>query len=186
MTLSLDLNVFTWTQNCAKYISLFSVIMKIHCISYYAAFTYYSEDWAHYILNSFKKYLFILCIWVHHCSLQTHLKRASDPIADGCEPPCGCWELNSGPLKEQSVLLTAEPSPQPHFYLFLRVIFIPSKLERWNLCPSKGLYTTYKTSGFPSSLFLLWYKPLITHFILVGLREEKDCCEHLGCSEYHK
>ncbi|KRY65434.1 hypothetical protein T4D_8955 [Trichinella pseudospiralis] len=21
---------------------------------------------------------------------------------DGCEPPCGCWELNSGPLEEQS------------------------------------------------------------------------------------
>jgi hypothetical protein len=28
---------------------------------------------------------------------------------DGCEPPCGCWELNSGPLEEQSVLLTTEP-----------------------------------------------------------------------------
>ena len=31
-------------------------------------------------------------------------KRASDPITDGCEPPCGCWELNSGPLEEQLVL----------------------------------------------------------------------------------
>jgi hypothetical protein len=29
-----------------------------------------------------------------------------------CEPPCGCWELNSGPLEEQSALLTAEPSLQ--------------------------------------------------------------------------
>ena len=37
-------------------------------------------------------------------------KRASDPITDGCEPPCGCWELNLGHLEEQSVL-TAEPSP---------------------------------------------------------------------------
>jgi hypothetical protein len=27
--------------------------------------------------------------------------------------------LNSGPLEEQSVLLTAEPSLQPHFGLFL-------------------------------------------------------------------
>ena len=27
-----------------------------------------------------------------------------DPITDGCEPPCACWELNSGPLKEQLVL----------------------------------------------------------------------------------
>ena len=40
-------------------------------------------------------------------------KRAPDLITDGCEPPCGCWELNSGPLEEQSVLLTAEPSLQP-------------------------------------------------------------------------
>jgi hypothetical protein len=32
----------------------------------------------------------------------------------GCEPPCSCWELNSGPLEEQSVLLTSEPFFQPH------------------------------------------------------------------------
>jgi hypothetical protein len=38
-----------------------------------------------------------------------HQKRASDPITDGCEPPRGCWEWNSGPLEEQSVLLTTEP-----------------------------------------------------------------------------
>jgi hypothetical protein len=25
-------------------------------------------------------------------------KRESHPSIDGCEPPCGCWELNSGPL----------------------------------------------------------------------------------------
>jgi hypothetical protein len=54
--------------------------------------------------------LFILCIRVHSCSLQKQQKSSSDPITDGCEPPCGCWELNSGPLEEQSVLLTAEPS----------------------------------------------------------------------------
>jgi hypothetical protein len=40
-------------------------------------------------------------------------KRESDPSTDGCEPQCGCWELNSGPLEEQSVLLTIEPSLQP-------------------------------------------------------------------------
>jgi hypothetical protein len=59
-------------------------------------------------------YLFILCIRVHHhCSLQTHQKRVPDPITDGYDPPCGCWDLNSGPLEEQSVLLTAEPSLWP-------------------------------------------------------------------------
>ena len=31
-------------------------------------------------------------------------KSSSDPITDGCEPPCGAWKLNSGHLKEQSVL----------------------------------------------------------------------------------
>ena len=39
--------------------------------------------------------------------------KASDLIIDGHEPPCGCWELNSGLLEKQSVLLTAEPSLQP-------------------------------------------------------------------------
>jgi hypothetical protein len=40
-----------------------------------------------------------------------------------CEPSCGCWDLNSGPSEEQSVLLTAEPSLLPHFFIFLLVIF---------------------------------------------------------------
>ena len=44
--------------------------------------------------------------------LQTHQKRALDPITDGSEAPCGCWDLNSGPMEEQSVLLTAEPALQ--------------------------------------------------------------------------
>jgi hypothetical protein len=38
---------------------------------------------------------------------------ALDPITDDFKPPYGCWELISGPLEEQSVLLTAEPSLQP-------------------------------------------------------------------------
>ena len=47
---------------------------------------------------------------------QAILKKALDLITDGCEPRCGCWELNSGPSEEQAVLLIAESSPQP-FYL---------------------------------------------------------------------
>ena len=37
-------------------------------------------------------------------------KMALGPITDGCEPPHGCWKLNSGPLEEQSMYLAAEPS----------------------------------------------------------------------------
>ena len=44
--------------------------------------------------------------------LQTLQKRASDFVTDGCEPPCGCWDLNSGPLEEQLALLTTEPAHQ--------------------------------------------------------------------------
>jgi hypothetical protein len=55
-------------------------------------------------------FLYILFIIIHCSCLQTHQKRASDLITDGCESPCGCWDLNSGPLEEQSVFLTAEPS----------------------------------------------------------------------------
>ena len=51
-------------------------------------------------------------------------KRAPDLIPDGCEPPCGCWELNSGPLEEQSVLLTSEPSLQPPLELFFETFLI--------------------------------------------------------------
>jgi hypothetical protein len=43
--------------------------------------------------------------------------RASD--SEGCEPPCGCRELNSGPLEEQSVLLTTEPFLQPDLFIII-------------------------------------------------------------------
>jgi hypothetical protein len=58
-----------------------------------------------------KIYLFYLYEYI--LAVFRHQRRASDPITDGCEPPCGCWDLNSGPLEEQLVLLTAEPSLQP-------------------------------------------------------------------------
>ena len=70
-------------------------------------------------LSSFfflKIYLFY--VYEYTVAVFRHQKRASDPITDGCELPCGCWELNSGSLEEQSVLLTAEPSLQPNIEFF--------------------------------------------------------------------
>jgi hypothetical protein len=60
-----------------------------------------------------KIYLFILSEYIPACQ-----KRASDPIIDGCGPPCGSWELNSRTLEEQPVFLTSEPSLQPHYDIF--------------------------------------------------------------------
>jgi hypothetical protein len=62
----------------------------------------------------FLRFIYLFCVYKYTVVLQTHQKRASDPITGGCEPPCGCWDLNSGPLEEQSVLFTAEPSLQTH------------------------------------------------------------------------
>jgi len=73
-----------------------------------------------YILLFLKELLYLIYMTVHCCCFQTHQKRASDSITDGCEPPCGCWDLNSGPLGEQSVLLSAEPSLQPYNNNFKR------------------------------------------------------------------
>ena len=56
--------------------------------------------------------------------MSAHQKRAPDLIMDGCEPSCGYWELNSGSLKEQSVLLTSEPSLQPPAILNLNCTVI--------------------------------------------------------------
>jgi hypothetical protein len=45
---------------------------------------------------------------------------------DGCYPPCGCWDLNSGPSEEQSVLLTTEPSLRPpRYFLYLHFKYYP-------------------------------------------------------------
>ena len=66
-------------------------------------------------------YLFIMYTIFLPVCLPAGQKRASDFISDGCEPPCGCWELNSGPLEEQAMLLIAEPSLQLHMFTFLSV-----------------------------------------------------------------
>ena len=80
------------------------------------------------------KDLFYYYKWVHYCCLQTHQKRVSDLIISGCEPPCGCWDLNSEPSEEQSVFLPAEPSCQPSSSLplsFPPPSFLPSFFIFW-------------------------------------------------------
>lgn len=44
-------------------------------------------------------------------------------VPDSCGLPCGCRELNLGPLEVHSVLLTTEPSPQACFGHFLTGLF---------------------------------------------------------------
>lgn len=71
------------------------------------------------------KYLFLssmyvfclhVCIYMHVYLVSAYMRRRfpGSAVADGCEPPCGFWELSSGPSQEQ-VVLTAERSLQPQF-----------------------------------------------------------------------
>ena len=71
------------------------------------------------LLSLAQRYIYYY-IKVHGVCLQTHHKRASNLIMDGCEPSWGCWDLNSGSLEEQSVLLPAKPSRQP-LHAFLKI-----------------------------------------------------------------
>lgn len=46
------------------------------------------------------------------------------------------WESNLGPLKEQQVLLTAEPSLQPLFYCFFKKRIHTCKIHGSEACKS--------------------------------------------------
>jgi hypothetical protein len=59
-----------------------------------------------------------------------------DIITDGCEPPCRCWELNLGPLEEQSVLLIAEKSLQPPTDFFELILYSASLKTTIGFCKS--------------------------------------------------
>jgi hypothetical protein len=54
-----------------------------------------------------------------------------ESLTDGCESPCGCQELNSGPLEEQLLLLTAEPSVQLLVRGLIKCDFIPVHRTCW-------------------------------------------------------
>lgn len=56
-----------------------------------------------------------VCLYVYRIRDREGQNGELDPrtgVMDGCEPQCGCWELNLGHPKEQPIFLTAEPSLQ--------------------------------------------------------------------------
>ena len=72
-----------------------------------------------------------------------------------CELPCGCWDLNSGSLTEQSVLLTTEPSLQP-LTLFEEWFISPQASPQQSCDPMISFSETHRgpttvwTAGFPA------------------------------------
>jgi hypothetical protein len=53
-----------------------------------------------------------LVFYLHLCLCES-VGTPGTGLIDSFELPCGCWELNTHLLEEQSVLLTADPSLQP-------------------------------------------------------------------------
>ena len=62
-------------------------------------------------------YLFLFHVhWLVFCEQVCLYKGVRSPgigDTDSYEVPCGCWELNLGPLEGHPMLLTDEPSLQP-------------------------------------------------------------------------
>jgi len=57
----------------------------------------------------------VLCTFISHLWLvpvQARGRCQIPGVTDSCKPLSGSWESNPGPLEEQQVLLTAEPSLQ--------------------------------------------------------------------------
>jgi hypothetical protein len=56
------------------------------------------------IILRFKKiyfmYMYVLYACASICIPEEVIRFHEATVTDGCEPPCGYWELNSGPLKE--------------------------------------------------------------------------------------
>jgi hypothetical protein len=51
-----------------------------------------------------------------HVCLYEGVRSLGTEVTDNCEPPC--LQLIPGPLEQQPVMLTTEPSLQPSFFFF--------------------------------------------------------------------
>jgi hypothetical protein len=99
-----------------------------------------------------------------------------DPIIDGYEPLCGCWELKSGPLEEQSMLLTTEPFLQPSFLFCLLLSLFP-----WVLLTCMCTFMSLKLVRTCKALPTIWP---ITHEWPLPCMPAQVCSEMWGLAIY--
>ena len=55
-------------------------------------------------------YVYAPCACLVPMKARRGVRSPGTGVKDGCEPPCGCWESNPGPLEKQFVLSNAETS----------------------------------------------------------------------------
>lgn len=51
-------------------------------------------------------YVYGCFVWVCLCTSEKNTGSHETTGTEGCKPPCGCWELYSGPPEKQPVFLT--------------------------------------------------------------------------------
>jgi hypothetical protein len=112
------------------------------------------------------KYLFILCICVHCSCLQTHQNLSSDPIIDGCESPWGIWVLYSGPLEEQSALLTAKQSLQPQVSPFQLSLVVSENSDLCGFLLRAWVFDSLSSSIAGNTHSSLWIYALKLYLLL--------------------
>ena len=88
--------------------------------------------------------------------------------------PCGCWELNSGPLEEQSVLLTAELSLQPPDFFFFLFFF-----KDWFIIISKYTVAVCRCTRIGCQISL-WI--VVSHHVVAGTWTQ-DLLKSSQCSQ---
>lgn len=54
-----------------------------------------------------------VCLYTMYIEPEEAIRALGTGVEDGFELPFGCWELTTGPMQEQTVLLTIEPPPSP-------------------------------------------------------------------------
>lgn len=64
-------------------------------------------------------------------------------VIDGCELPCGGWELDLCPLQEQQVLLATEPSLQSQIH-YSKCKILLNFFLRQNLAVLPRLFLSYR------------------------------------------
>jgi hypothetical protein len=89
---------------------------------------------------------------------------------DGCEPPCGCWDLNSEPLEEQSGALTHWAiSPAPVY--FFKVI-----IQRDHSCLFL-IYACYQDQSINQSSKQAWNYIFLGTGLLLCLQSSTECVD---------
>lgn len=78
-----------------------SCLFEIYMYIYWEGHTFYSST------RLCNQDILPACVSVHQvCVVPTEPRRGPWSLQnwDGCEPPCGCWEVNLGPLQELVLL----------------------------------------------------------------------------------